>query len=86
MMGFFGTRFDNEVRDLIDEINPCGVILFARNIEDPEQTAFLNRASAGACPQSLVRPVRRRGSGRRQSSAPERTLFRVSLRVGHGFV
>jgi len=41
MIGFFGTRFDGEVRDLIEEINPCGVILFSRNIEDPLQTASL---------------------------------------------
>ena len=44
MTGFFGTRFDSEVRDLIDEINPCGVILFSRNIEDPLQAASLNQA------------------------------------------
>lgn len=43
MIGFFGTRFDSEVRSLIDEVNPCGVILFARNIEDPVQIASLNR-------------------------------------------
>jgi beta-N-acetylhexosaminidase len=44
MVGFFGTRFDRDVRDLIDELNPCGVILFSRNIEDPLQTAELNRS------------------------------------------
>jgi beta-N-acetylhexosaminidase len=43
MIGFYGTRFDGEVRDLIEELNPCGVILFSRNIEDPIQTAELNR-------------------------------------------
>jgi beta-N-acetylhexosaminidase len=44
MAGFFGTRFDSETQDFIDEINPCGVILFSRNIEDPLQTALLNRS------------------------------------------
>jgi beta-N-acetylhexosaminidase len=43
MVGFHGTRFDGEARELIDELNPCGVILFSRNILDPVQTAELNR-------------------------------------------
>ena len=42
MVGFQGTRFGPEVRDLIGELNPGGVILFARNIEDPAQVAKLN--------------------------------------------
>ena len=42
MIGFEGPRFTSEVRDFIDELNPCGVILFARNIQDPEQLAGLN--------------------------------------------
>lgn len=43
MVGFHGTRFSAEVRDLLEELNPCGVILFARNIEEPDQVAELNR-------------------------------------------
>ncbi len=43
MVGFTGTRFDGAARELIDELNPCGVILFSRNIEAPIQTAQLNR-------------------------------------------
>ena len=42
MVGFRGTRLNPEVRDLIDDLNPCGVILFSRNIEDPAQIANLN--------------------------------------------
>lgn len=41
MVGIPGTSFSSEVRDLIDDLNPCGVILFARNIEHPVQTAEL---------------------------------------------
>lgn len=43
MVGFEGTEWSPELRDLLDDLNPCGVILFARNIETPEQTARLNR-------------------------------------------
>jgi beta-N-acetylhexosaminidase len=42
MIGFDGTSFTEAVRDLIDEVNPCGLILFARNIQDPRQLAELN--------------------------------------------
>jgi len=43
LVGFHGASFTHEVRDLIDDLNPSGVILFSRNIEDPVQTARLNR-------------------------------------------
>jgi len=43
VIGFNGTRFTQEVRDLIDNLHPSGVVLFSRNIEDPAQTAELNR-------------------------------------------
>jgi len=43
VIGFNGTRFTPEVRDLIDDLNPSSVVLFSRNIEDPVQTAELNR-------------------------------------------
>jgi beta-N-acetylhexosaminidase len=42
VIGFNGTRFTPEVRDLLDNLHPSGVILFSRNIEDPVQTAQLN--------------------------------------------
>ena len=42
MIGIPGTSFSSEVQDLVTELNPCGVILFARNIEHPVQTAELN--------------------------------------------
>jgi beta-N-acetylhexosaminidase len=42
VIGLNGTRFTPEVRDLLDNLHPSGVILFSRNIEDPVQTAQLN--------------------------------------------
>jgi beta-N-acetylhexosaminidase len=42
LVGFFGTRFTSELSDFLDELHPCGVILFGRNIEDPVQLATLN--------------------------------------------
>ncbi len=42
VIGFNGTEFTSDVRDLIDELHPSGVILFSRNIVDPIQTAELN--------------------------------------------
>jgi beta-N-acetylhexosaminidase len=42
VIGFNGTLFTSEARDLIDDLNPSGVVLFSRNIEDPVQTAELN--------------------------------------------
>lgn len=53
VIGFNGTRLTPEVRDLIDDLNPSGVILFSRNIEDPVQTAELNH--------DLQHHVRKRG-------------------------
>ncbi|MDQ7783811.1 MAG: beta-N-acetylhexosaminidase [Desulfomonilaceae bacterium] len=44
MVGFSGTSFSAELRDLMDDLNPCGVILFSRNIEHPVQTAELTHA------------------------------------------
>lgn len=43
MVGFNGTVFSPELEDFVGDLNPCGVILFARNIEDPLQLARLTR-------------------------------------------
>lgn len=42
MVGFRGTEFSAELRELLDDLNPCGVILFSRNIESPFQIARLH--------------------------------------------
>jgi beta-N-acetylhexosaminidase len=41
-IGFEGTEFSSELRSLLEDLNPSGVILFSRNIEDPAQVARLN--------------------------------------------
>lgn len=41
--GFAGVNIDAELREIVREIRPLGVILFARNIESPEQVAELIR-------------------------------------------
>lgn len=42
IIGFHGTHFTREARNLLDALNPCGVILFSRNVQSPLQTAQLN--------------------------------------------
>ncbi len=42
MVGFHGDSFDHEIRSLIDQLRPAGVILFKRNILSPLQVAELN--------------------------------------------
>lgn len=41
MVGFHGQEFSPELRDLLEDLNPCGVILFSRNIHDHGQVAQL---------------------------------------------
>ena len=41
MVGFHGQEFSPELRDLLDDLSPCGVILFSRNIHEPDQVARL---------------------------------------------
>jgi beta-N-acetylhexosaminidase len=42
IIGFNGTSLDNSLKSMLEELNPAGVILFSRNIEDPHQVAELN--------------------------------------------
>ena len=42
MVGFFGTSLDADLREFLEDLNPAGVILFSRNILNPEQVAGLN--------------------------------------------
>jgi beta-N-acetylhexosaminidase len=42
-IGIFGTTLNSETRKLLSNINPSGIILFARNIESPAQLVQLNR-------------------------------------------
>jgi beta-N-acetylhexosaminidase len=49
MVGFHGTQFDGEIRELLDALNPCGVILFSRNVVSPVQVAQLNHEVQQHC-------------------------------------
>jgi beta-N-acetylhexosaminidase len=42
MFGFDGVALDAELRALIEQLRPGGVVLFARNVESPRQLAQLN--------------------------------------------
>jgi beta-N-acetylhexosaminidase len=41
LVGFQGTILNLELRDFLEDLNPAGVVLFARNIEGPVQVARL---------------------------------------------
>jgi beta-N-acetylhexosaminidase len=41
MLGFNGTHFNDELRQIIREIKASGIILFSRNIESPDQVKVL---------------------------------------------
>src|SRR3954465_2070410 len=41
-IGLPGTRLTKSTRSLLNEVQPGGVVLFARNIEKAEQVALLN--------------------------------------------
>ncbi len=42
VIGFDGTDLSSKARELLDDLNPSGVILFSRNIRNPLQTVRLN--------------------------------------------
>ena len=44
MVGFEGTELSRQCLDWLEEYRPGGVILFSRNLEDPEQVARLTNA------------------------------------------
>lgn len=51
IIGLSGPSVDDDLRALVQEIQPAGFVLFGRNIEEPEQVLELNRELA-----SLVAP------------------------------
>lgn len=57
MIGFYGTAFCPELQNFLLEINPAGVILFGRNIIDPEQVAQLNYSIQKFAIERLGRPL-----------------------------
>ena len=44
MLGFDGIELNEDLKYIIDDIKACGIILFTRNIESPEQVTCLCRA------------------------------------------
>jgi beta-N-acetylhexosaminidase len=52
MLGFAGTAVSPALRQLLAEYRPAGVILFVRNLEDPEQIARLSNALQEQAPDS----------------------------------
>ncbi len=49
-IGIPGAEYDEQTRELIDEIKPGGICLFARNIKTPEQTRRLLDSLVDALP------------------------------------
>jgi len=43
IIGFEGTEMSPRIRSLLTRLQPAGVVLFARNIQSPEQTWQLLR-------------------------------------------
>ena len=42
-IGFHGTSVNDDLRRIIQEIQPAGFVLFRRNVEEPRQVFELNR-------------------------------------------
>ena len=69
IMGFDGTAISARLRSMLGTLQPGGVILFKRNIEEAAQTHALLRQCAKGGPTAHV-PVR--GHGRRHGRSPAR--------------
>lgn len=52
MVGFPGTELSREILDWLEECRPGGIILFSRNLMDPEQVARLTNAIQEHAPNS----------------------------------
>lgn len=57
MLGFEGTRFNDELRHTIDEIRAGGIILFKQNIKTPEQVQLLCQACQDYAAASGLPPL-----------------------------
>src|SRR3954462_15945930 len=53
-IGLAGTRLTKETRSLLNEVQPGGVVLFARNVESAEQVALLNAQIRDAADQEIL--------------------------------
>lgn len=57
IVGFTGTAPDTGARRLLEHLNPAGVILFSRNVEDPRQVARLNNELQRFAHEKLSAPL-----------------------------
>ena len=74
--GFAGHAIPTDLKLLAREFDLGGVILFARNVAEPEQVAELCTRRAGAAPGAAA--VGERRSGGRPRRAPEGAVHRVA--------
>ena len=77
IVGFAGTRLPAELRALAREFDLGGVILFARNVEAPEQVAELARRTRRRW-RCETAAVGQRGPGRRPRRAARSAVHRVA--------
>ena len=82
VIGFEGKDLDPEVRNLIRDVGPAGVILFQRNLESPEQILDLTRALQDASPhRPLLVSIDQEG-GRVWRLPPPFTFFPEARTLG----
>ena len=80
--GFDGPSLPGHVRDALDRGALGGVILFARNVEDPEQVAALNASVYAACSDRLPIVSVDQEGGRVQRIREPATRFPPMATVG----
>ncbi len=82
ILGFEGTTLDAGLKDLIREYRPGGVILFKRNLEDPDQILGLTESLQDASPvRPLLITIDQEG-GRVWRLPPPFTLFPEAQALG----
>ena len=82
-IGFAGPTVDAELRSLVKEFKPLGLILFARNIESIEQVRELNRELKALRPEApLMLSVDQEG-GRVERLVEPATTWPPMRTLGH---
>jgi len=61
MVGFHGSELEPETADKLESLDPAGVILFSRNLVDPEQTRALLRHCAAIIGDAALLAVDQEG-------------------------
>jgi beta-N-acetylhexosaminidase len=60
-IGLPGTRLDRHTRELLNEVQPGGVVIFGRNVESAEQVALLNAQIRDAVDHAVIIGVDQEG-------------------------